>query len=220
MHPDNGTSLLNYHVYEYAATTGIAFSRSRPYKKNDNCFVEQKNSTHVRQIIGYLRFDTEEERLIISNLYRNELRLYKNYFQPVMKVTEKIRDGGKLKKKFDVAKTPFQRLLESPDMGDANKQKLRAEYATLNPAELKRSIDAKLKKLHTAYAKHARQSAPKTEVSGPFSMSLLYRLTRHTLYVHLVFILSIQIFLFIIIRLFDPFHEHLRIVNLASYGPF
>ncbi len=134
--------------------------------------MEQKNSTHVRKVIGYLRFDTEEERLIISDLYRNELRLYKNYFQPVMKITEKIRDGGKLKKKFDVAKTPFQRLLESPDVPEANKQKLRAEYAALNPAELKRHIDATLKNLHTAYAKHARKSAPKTELSSPFSMSL------------------------------------------------
>lgn len=172
MHPDNGTSLLNYHVYEYAQSSGIEFSRSRPYKKNDNCFVEQKNSTHVRQVIGYLRYDTEEERLLISDLYHNELRLYKNFFQPVMKVIEKIRLVGKVKKRFDVPKTPYHRLLASEHVTDEQKQKLVAIYATLNPADLKRRIDLKLKLLNKAYAKNARQSGKTAEMSNPLSMSL------------------------------------------------
>lgn len=172
IHPDNGTSLLNYHVYEYAQKSSVEFSRSRPYKKNDNCFVEQKNSTHVRQVVGYLRYDTEEERLIISDLYRNELRLYKNFFQPIMKVVEKVREGGKVKKKFDTPATPYHRLLASEHLHDEQKQKLAALYATLNPAELKRRIDAKLKLLHKTYAKHAHQSTQKAEMSSPLSMSL------------------------------------------------
>lgn len=172
MHPDNGTSLLNYHVYEYAQSTGIDFSRSRPYKKNDNCFVEQKNGTHVRQVIGYQRYDTEEERLIISGLYRNELRLYKNFFQPVMKVVEKIRVGGKVKKKFDVPATPYHRLLASANVSEEQKQQLTAVYTALNPADLKRRIDKKLAMLNKAYAKHARQSDKTMGESSPFSMSL------------------------------------------------
>jgi hypothetical protein len=172
MHPDNGTSLLNYHVYEYAQKSFIEFSRSRPYKKNDNCFVEQKNSTHVRQVIGYLRYDTEKERLIISDLYRNELRLYKNFFQPVMKVVEKVRVGVKVKKKFDTPATPYRRLLASDHLTTEEKQKLTAVYVTLNPAELKRCIDAKLSTLHKAYAKHAHQSTQKAEMSTPLLMSL------------------------------------------------
>lgn len=172
MHPDNGTSLLNYHVYEYAQTTHVEFSRSRPYKKNDNCFVEQKNSTHVRQVIGYLRYDTGEERLIISGLYCNELRLYKNFFQPVMKVIKKVRVGGKVKKKFDIPATPYHRLLASGHVSEEQKQKLTAVYKTLNPADLKRRIDAKLTLLHKVYAKHAHQSDETTGKSSPLSMSL------------------------------------------------
>jgi hypothetical protein len=172
MHPDNGTSLLNYHVYEYAQSTGIDFSRSRPYKKNDNCFVEQKNSTHVRQVIGYLRYDTEEERLIISDLYRTELRLYKNYFQPIMKVIEKVRVAGKVKKKFDTPATPYHRLLASDHLTAEEKQRLTAVYETLNPADLKRRIDAKLKLLYNAHAKSTHQSTSGLDRSSPLSMSL------------------------------------------------
>lgn len=172
MHPDNGTSLLNYAVYAYAEKHTIAFSRSRPYKKNDNCFVEQKNSTHVRQVVGYLRYDTEEERMIISDLYRNELRLYKNFFQPVMKVVEKVRINGKVKKKFDVPKTPYHRLLASADISDEEKKKLTALYETLNPVVLKKAIDAKLALLQKTYEKHAHVSAKTSKKSSPLSMSL------------------------------------------------
>ncbi|NOQ68204.1 hypothetical protein GQ568_02065 [Patescibacteria group bacterium] len=93
-HPDNGTNLLNYAIYTYAEKEGLEFSRSRPYHKNDNCFIEQKNSTHIRQVIGYLRYDTWEELDCLNDLYQNELRLYKNFFQPVIKLKSKERRGG------------------------------------------------------------------------------------------------------------------------------
>ena len=101
MHPDNGTNLLNWHVYRYAEKEKLEYSRSRPYKKNDNCFVEQKNSTHVRRQFGYLRYDTQEEIDIMNDLYRNKLRLFKNFFQPVMKLKEKVRIKGKIHRKYD-----------------------------------------------------------------------------------------------------------------------
>jgi hypothetical protein len=151
IHPDNGTNLLNYLLYEYTQTEKIEFTRSRPYKKNDNCFVEQKNSTHIRQIIGYLRYDTEEEMAIINDLFRNELRLYKNFFQPVMKLKSKIREKGILHRKYEEAKTPYKRIMESDQIDQKVKDMLKKVYDNLNPADLKRKIDAKLKNLYKAY---------------------------------------------------------------------
>ena len=153
IHPDNGGNIMNYHVYAYAVKEKLTFSRSRPYQKNDNCFVEQKNSTHVRQIVGYLRYDTEEERDLIANLYRNELRLYKNFFQPVMKLVSKTRVNGKIKKKYDTPRTPYQRLMTSKNVPKQKKNKLQKMYQTLNPAELKRTIDAILQTLYRTYQK-------------------------------------------------------------------
>jgi len=130
---------------------GIGFSRSRSYKKNDNCFVEQKNSTHVRSTIGHLRYDTDKEQKIINSLYRDELGPYKNFFQPVMKLNKKIRIKGKIHRKYDVPKTPYQRLMESGQISEETKKELRIVYQSLNPAELKRKIDKKLKKLYEVY---------------------------------------------------------------------
>jgi len=87
-------------------------SRSRPYKKNDNAWVEQRNWTHVRKVVGYRRMDTPGELLILRDLYAS-LTLYKNFFQPTMKLKEKVRVGGKIHRKYDEPKTPYQRLLES-----------------------------------------------------------------------------------------------------------
>lgn len=151
LHPDNDTPFINWHLLRYCEGERIHFSRSRPYKKNDNSFVEQKNATHIRNVIGHLRYDTEKEIEIINDLYRNELRLYKNFFQPVMKLKEKIRDKGKVHRKYDTPKTPYHRLLESPHIPDETKSKLQAIYHSLNPAQLKRSIDEKLDKLYKAY---------------------------------------------------------------------
>lgn len=153
LHPDNGGNILNIHVYTYAENNGITMSRSRPYKKNDNCFVEQKNSTHVRQVVGYLRYDTEEERTIMSDLYRNELRLFKNFFQPVMKLKEKTRVQGKIHKKQGQALTPYKRLMESGALTEDERMTLKKVYNSLNPAELRRRIDAKLLLLYKAHQK-------------------------------------------------------------------
>lgn len=156
-HPDNGTNLLNFAVYAYAEKEGLNFSRSRPYHKNDNCFIEQKNSTHIRQVIGYLRYDTEEEMNCLNDLYRNELRLYKNFFQPVIKLESKERIGGHIKRKYGRAKTPYRRLIESDQISEEEKEKLTAIYQSLNPAELKRNIDKKLANLYEIYKKKKGQ---------------------------------------------------------------
>lgn len=156
IHPDNDNTFINWHLLTYAEKEGVMFSRSRPYRKNDNCFVEQKNSTHIRGILGHLRYDTEKELEIINSLYRNELRLYKNFFQPVMKLKEKIREKGKIHRKYDVPKTPYQGLMESGQVSEETKKQLRDLYQSLNPAQLKRKIDEKLHKLYKAYEEKNR----------------------------------------------------------------
>lgn len=152
-HPDNGSNLLNWHMHAYAEEHHIALSRSRPYHKNDNCFVEQKNSTHVRREFGYLRYDTEAELTVMQDLYRNELRLYKNFCQPVMKLTEKLRMKGRVHRKYDTPQTPYQRIMASEFVDAGTKEELERVYAGLNPALLKRTIDRKMKMLYGAYRK-------------------------------------------------------------------
>ena len=162
VHPDNDKSFINWHLFRYCKTERIEFSRSRPYQNNDNNFVEQKNSTHVRAVIGHLRYDTEKELEVINSLYRGELRLYKNFFQPVMKLKEKIRDKGKVHRKYDIPKTPYQRIMESEKIPEENKKELRELYQRLNPAELKRKIDEKIHLLFKTYEEknRGRQALP------------------------------------------------------------
>ena len=103
------------------------------------------------KVFGYLRYGTYEELMIMTDIYHNELRLYKNFFQPVMKLASKERIGGKIKRKYEVSKTPYQRLMESGQIPEEVKGELKGVYLSLNPAQLKRSIDAKLAKLYKAY---------------------------------------------------------------------
>jgi transposase InsO family protein len=153
IHSDNGTEYINAHLFRYSEKEGLAFSRSRPNKKNDNCFVEQKNWTHVKKYVGYLRYDSQEEQEIFNDLYRNELRLYKNFFQPVIKLVLKERIGGKIHRKYEIAKTPYQRVMESKEVSKEKKQQLKRIYQSLNPAELERTIDKKLDLLYKTYQK-------------------------------------------------------------------
>jgi hypothetical protein len=151
IHSDGGTEFINAHLFKYSNDSGLDFSRSRPYKKNDNCLVEQKNKTHVRRLVGYLRYDTLKERALLNDLYRHEWRLYKNFFQPVIKLVSKERIAGKIHRKYDKPKTPYQRLLASPELSEKKKQKLTKMYQSLNPAQLKRAIDEKLNRLYQFY---------------------------------------------------------------------
>jgi len=143
---DSGAEFINHHLYNYCQEEGITFTRGRSYRKNDNCFVEQKNYSVVRRAVGYARYDTDEELLTINELYRH-LRLYTNFFQPSMKLIEKTRSGSKVTKKYDTAMTPYQRVLQSVHVSDDVKKKLRKQYRTLNPASLKRKITRLQQKL-------------------------------------------------------------------------
>jgi hypothetical protein len=136
---DNGSEFINAHLIRYCEKEHITFTRSRPYRKNDSCFVEQKNWSVIRRAVGYARYDNDKELNILNKLY-SYLRLYVNFFQPVRKLIKKERIGSKVIKRYDEAKTPYQRVLESPNIKDEIKVKLRKEYDMLNPAELKRKI--------------------------------------------------------------------------------
>ena len=151
IHSDNGREFINAHLFRYTQKEKLGFSRSRPNKKNDNCFVEQKNWTHVKKYVGYLRYNTFEEQEILNDLFRNELRFYKNFFQPVIKLVSKERIGGKIHRKYDKPKTPYQRVIESKEASEKTKQQLKKIYQSLNPAELKRNIDKKLDLLYKIY---------------------------------------------------------------------
>lgn len=169
---DNGPEFINDVLYKYCHREGLEFTRSRPYKKNDNAYIEQKNWTHVRKVLGYLRYDTIGELMVINDLYRNELRLYKNFFQPVLKLVSKERIGGRVKRKYDIPKTPYQRLLESTQVSDETGEELKGIYLSLNPAELKRNIDAKLDKLYQTYEqKNGTQQACPHKKSTPRSVT-------------------------------------------------
>ena len=136
---DNGSEFINSHMLRYCIDNKISFSRSRAYKKNDSCFVEQKNYSIVRRAVGYLRYDTAQELKLLNELYLY-LGYYTNYFQPVSKLALKTRTGSKVSKKYDKALTPFRRVLAHKDISDKIKKEIMAEYDWLNPADLKRKI--------------------------------------------------------------------------------
>jgi len=136
---DNGSEFINAHMLRYCIENKITFTRSRAYKKNDSCFVEQKNYSVVRRAVGYLRYDTAEELDLLNELYIY-LGYYTNYFQPVVKLKLKTRTGSKVTKKYGIAKTPFRRALLSEHIDDEKKKKLKLIYDKLNPVKLKKEI--------------------------------------------------------------------------------
>jgi hypothetical protein len=136
---DNGAEFINHDLKRLCEQEQITFTRCRPYQKNDQAYVEQKNWTAVRQVVGYERYEGEPACVALQALYQ-PLRLYLNFFQPVMVLVEKQRLGAKVTKRYDVPKTPYQRVLEAPEIAATTKERLRQLYASLNPAELLRQI--------------------------------------------------------------------------------
>lgn len=137
--PDNGSEFINWHLKKYCEAREITFTRIRPNKKNDNCYVEQKNYTVVRRFLGYGRYDTERQLKIIQEILRL-VEIYVNFFQPVMRLQSKKRVGSKVKKKYDTAKTLYQRLLGSGILTREKESELGKVYINLNPLDLKRKI--------------------------------------------------------------------------------
>jgi Integrase core domain len=139
IHPDNDSAMINDLLLDWCRETGLRMSRSRPYKKNDNAWVEQKNWTHVRKVVGYRRYDSTTELRLLNEIY-TLARLYHNFFQPALKLREKIRVGGRIKRVYEKARTPLERLLTSGQITKKISQQLRAQYEQLNPAQLRREL--------------------------------------------------------------------------------
>ena len=145
---DNGSEFINQHLYSYCRREDITFTRSRSYKKNDSCHVEQKNWSVVRRLIGYDRYNSKAALEALNRVY-NLTRLYVNFFQPVMKLVDKTRHGAKVYKIYDTAQTPYQRLLKAGVLTEAKQQELAATYYRLNPVTLLRQINENLERLWT-----------------------------------------------------------------------
>ncbi|MDE2107333.1 MAG: DDE-type integrase/transposase/recombinase [Patescibacteria group bacterium] len=143
---DNGSEFINDTLYRYCLAEHITFTRSRPYQKNDQAHVEQKNWSVVRHTIGYDRLEGSEELAVLRSIY-TDLRLYINFFQPVLKLVGKERIDGKTVRTYDQAKTPYRRVMTLDTLPVEVKARLTAQYVLLNPVRLRASIDAKVGRL-------------------------------------------------------------------------
>jgi hypothetical protein len=161
---DNGGEFINAELFRYCQQRRITFTRSRPYRKNDSCFVEEKNYSIVRKAVGYFRYDSDEDLQLLEQLYC-ALRLFTNFFLPVMKLSTKTRTGSNVKKTYDPPTTPYRRLLLHPDISKSAKRRLRRQYRQLNPAALRRQISQLQEKLFTlAQAKQTVLSKRRTHL--------------------------------------------------------
>lgn len=141
LHPDNGPEFLNGHLIRFFGRelVGLSLSRSRPYRKNDNRFVEQKNYSLVRAYLGYRRLDSEAQMAALNRLY-DRMWAYYNLFQPVMHLVGKEAAEGRTRRRWDQARSPYQRLLETEDLEQPQRERLSALYAGTNPRVLRREI--------------------------------------------------------------------------------
>jgi hypothetical protein len=170
---DGGSEFINWHMVKYCQARELYFTRSRPDRKNDNAHVEQKNYTHVRKLLGYGRLDTPEQLILMNDLYRNELRLFNNFFRPVMKIVAKEKINNSVcRKRYDQAQTPYQRLLAAGMLSEDKKAELRQLYLSLNPLQLKRRIEAKVLKIRHAQPAVFRQNLMMNKVTNYLSQPL------------------------------------------------
>jgi len=143
---DNGSEFINQYLYSYCHKNKITFTRSRSYKKNDSCHVEQKNGNIVRRLVGYDRYSSKAAYECLGRLY-HLIRLYVNFFQPTMKLVAKSRAGAKVYKVYDTAQTPYQRLVKMGTLSQAKQAELAAIYQGLNPVRLRNQINGNLEQL-------------------------------------------------------------------------
>lgn len=146
LNTDSGSEFINENLREYLESQNIEFTRSRPYRKNDNCYVEQKNFTHVRELFGYERYDKEDLIFFMNDIYTNYFNVLHNFFIPQLKSVQVIRVGAKYKRKYDSPKTPYHRLMESSELSIYQKEKLKGKYESLNPIKLKKELNEQMKR--------------------------------------------------------------------------
>ena len=167
---DNGSEFINHHLFEYCKANKITFTRSRSGNKNDGAHVEQKNWTHVRELVGYLRFDTDKELLVLNEIWALDM-IYTNHLLANQKLVFKQRDGAKVTKRYDRAATPYARALAFEELSLATAEKMKATMDTVRPGDLYRRILALTNQLeHLALSKAPAPVKPR--VNRAFNASL------------------------------------------------
>ncbi len=159
---DNGSEFINHHLWNYCEEREIQFTRSRPYKKDDNAHIEQKNWTHVRKLMGWDRYDSPQALAAMNDLYKKELPLYMNLFQPSVKLLKTQRKGSRKKRLYSRPLTPLDRLLACEHIGQSQKEELIAIREQLDPFELAERVDQKLQKIWDKA--HYRYTPPKMKI--------------------------------------------------------
>lgn len=159
---DNGSEFINAHLYRYCQAEQIQFTRGRPYKKDDNAHVEQKNWTHVRKLMGYVRYDSPAALGAMNALYRHELRLFQNLFLPSVKLLRKVRVGARVRRVYDRPQTPLERVRACPEADPVKVAHLTALRDRLDPFALAQAIDQKLTQLY-ALAHHHTRPQPRAQ---------------------------------------------------------
>jgi len=162
---DNGSEFINAHLVRYCHGHSIQFTRGRPYKKDDNAHIEQKNWTHVRKLLGYVRYDSPAAVAAMNALYRQDLRLFQNLFLPSVKLVRKVRVGSRIRRVYDRAQTPFARVQSCPEADPLKVAHLAALQAQLDPFALAEAIDQHLARLYAlAHHRLARPAGPEQAV--------------------------------------------------------
>jgi hypothetical protein len=164
---DNGSEFINDHLFRYCRGQAIQFTRGRPYKKDDNAHIEQKNWTHVRRLLGYVRYDSEAAREAIDDRYRYELRLFQNLFLPSVKREKKERIGSRRRRHYEAPQTPFQRVVASPVADPGRVAELRRQHERLDPFQLSATVQRKLEAIFRLRAEESRNAPPKPDDAPP-----------------------------------------------------
>jgi len=174
---DNGSEFINQHLWDYCQAHEIQFTRGRPYKKDDNAHIEQKNWTHVRKLLGYVRYDSAGAQAAIHALYRRELRLFQNLFLPSVKLIRKERVGSRVRRRYDVPRTPLERVLACPEIRPEVAAHLQQQREGLDPFALARAIEHQLERIYAlANPRHSAPAAPATP-AGPVRRTVRKRLS-------------------------------------------
>jgi transposase InsO family protein len=164
---DNGSEFINWHLQGWCEQRQIQLTRGRPYKKDDNAHIEQKNWTHVRKLLGWERYDSPEAVEAINDLYRNELRLWLNLFLPSVKLAKKVRVGSKVRRRYDGPRTPFERVRACPQADPEQVEWLQELRKRLDPFELGKRIERKLERIYRlANRRRSPRASEQTAVGG------------------------------------------------------
>src|SRR5712691_4403488 len=174
---DNGSEFINQHLWDYCQAQEIQFTRGRPYQKDDNAHIEQKNWTHVRKLLGYVRYDSAAAQTAIHALYRRELRLFQNLFLPSVKLLRKERIGSRVRRRYDAPRTPLERVLAGPGLPPEVAAQLQRQRDGLDPFALARAIEQQLERIYAlANPRHSAPVAP-ANPAAPVPRSVRKRLS-------------------------------------------